>query len=201
MRWSDCCYLVRSDAYRVAGDASYVGVLRAAIASPSSRLLVVFRVGAWARAGVGPGRSLVRALTSAAYRWMGDRHGIELPFATVVGPGLKISHRVGGVIVHPDAVIGSGVTLTPGTVIGNNAGKPGAPRIGDFVVLSVGTKVIGDVTIGRGVQVGANSVVCKDLPADVVAAGAPARVLASSQPHLARFTDFEAVLGSAPVLS
>ena len=43
--------------------------------------------------------------------------------------------------------------------------------------LGTGVVVTPGVTIGRGVMVGANSVVTKDLPDHCVAAGAPARVL------------------------
>jgi maltose O-acetyltransferase len=54
-------------------------------------------------------------------------------------------------------------------------GKP--IRIGDRVWLGAGVLVCPGVTIGEGVTVGAGSVVTRDLPARVVAAGNPCRVL------------------------
>ncbi|MEZ5261025.1 MAG: acyltransferase [Acidimicrobiales bacterium] len=52
-----------------------------------------------------------------------------------------------------------------------------AVRIGAGSWLGTGTVVLPGVTIGRGVAVGANSVVTADLPDLAVAVGAPARVI------------------------
>ena len=53
----------------------------------------------------------------------------------------------------------------------------GPVRIGDNCWLGIGCVVTGGVTIGERTVVGANSVVTRDLPAGVIAAGAPARVI------------------------
>ena len=53
----------------------------------------------------------------------------------------------------------------------------GPTRIGSNVWLGVGCVVTSGVSIGDRCVVGANSVVTSDLPAGVIAAGAPARVL------------------------
>ena len=53
----------------------------------------------------------------------------------------------------------------------------GAIILEDDVWLATGTTVLAGVRIGRGTIVGAGSVVTKDLPAGVLAAGAPARVI------------------------
>jgi acetyltransferase-like isoleucine patch superfamily enzyme len=50
-------------------------------------------------------------------------------------------------------------------------------ELGENVWLGAGAKVLDGVRIGRNVVVGANAVVNADLPADVVAAGVPARIL------------------------
>lgn len=50
-------------------------------------------------------------------------------------------------------------------------------RIEDDVFLGAGCVVMPNVTIGRGTVVGAGSVVATSLPAGVVAAGSPARVI------------------------
>lgn len=50
-------------------------------------------------------------------------------------------------------------------------------RIGARVWLGGGTIVLPGVTIGDGTTIGAGSVVTKDVPAGVLAAGNPCRVL------------------------
>jgi maltose O-acetyltransferase len=53
--------------------------------------------------------------------------------------------------------------------------------IGDNVWLGGGVIVLPGVTIGDGTVVGAGSVVVRDLPADVVAVGSPARIVRRTQ--------------------
>ena len=50
-------------------------------------------------------------------------------------------------------------------------------RIGDNAWIGNNVSILYGVTVGDGVVVGANSVVTKDLPDNVIAAGAPARIL------------------------
>jgi maltose O-acetyltransferase len=50
-------------------------------------------------------------------------------------------------------------------------------RIGERVWLGSGVRVLQGATVGDGTGVGANSVVTRALPANVLAVGAPARVL------------------------
>lgn len=53
----------------------------------------------------------------------------------------------------------------------------GAIHIGDGVWLGHGVKVLSDVRIGEGAVVGAGSVVTKDIPANAIAVGVPAKVI------------------------
>ncbi len=98
-----------------------------------------------------------------------------------IGPGLRINHRAGGVVINPRARIGANVTLTPGVVIGNNAPDPTAPIIGDCAIVNVGAKIIGPISVGDRCQVGAGAVVIRDVPDDTVVAGVPARPIPSAQ--------------------
>ena len=50
------------------------------------------------------------------------------------------------------------------------------PTVGDRVVIGAGARILGPVVIGDDVQVGANSVVVKDVPAGAVVVGVPGRV-------------------------
>ena len=102
--------------------------------------------------------------------------GIILPPDATIGPGLLIYH-FGGIVINSRAVIGRECTLHHGVTIGNRTPGGGAPRIGDRVMLGVGCVVIGDITLGHDVEVGANAVVVRSLPDGAVAVGIPARVV------------------------
>ena len=52
-----------------------------------------------------------------------------------------------------------------------------APIIGDKVEICCGAKVIGGVTIGNNVIIGANAVVIKDVPNNCIVAGVPAKII------------------------
>lgn len=49
--------------------------------------------------------------------------------------------------------------------------------IGSNVCLGDNVIIVGPAKIGNGVVIGANSVVMRDIPANVIAAGAPLRIL------------------------
>lgn len=59
----------------------------------------------------------------------------------------------------------------------NNAGETAPVRIEDDVFIGMGCLVLKGVTIGNGSVIGAGSVVTRNIPPGVIAAGNPARVL------------------------
>ena len=90
--------------------------------------------------------------------------------------------------IGADCLLGSGVQITdtdfhalraPGRRFNNDPQQiESAPVvIEDNVFLGSGVMVLKGVRIGRNTVVGAGSVVTRSLPADVIAAGVPARVL------------------------
>jgi serine O-acetyltransferase len=87
-----------------------------------------------------------------------------------VGPGLYLYHGLG-------AVIGKGSRIGARALVCQGVTTGEGPLIGDDVHLWAGAKVIGKVTVGDRVEVGANAVVIRDIPADSLAVGVPARVV------------------------
>lgn len=53
----------------------------------------------------------------------------------------------------------------------------GTPVIGDNVKIGTGAKIIGGVTVGNNVFIGANAVVVKDVPDNCVVGGVPAKII------------------------
>lgn len=86
----------------------------------------------------------------------------------VIGENVIVS--VGSCVGH-DCVLGDEVHIAPGVLLGGGA------KIGARTFLGMGVAVLPSVQIGRNVIVGANAVVNRDLPDDVLAVGSPARVV------------------------
>jgi len=106
--------------------------------------------------------------------------GIEVPPRIPIGPGLVLMHTQGTVLGASS--IGRNVTIyhqvTLGAVAMDFAYTPTLrPIVGDDVVIGVGAKVLGGLTLGNGSMVGANAVVLKNVPPAHVAIGIPAKIL------------------------
>ena len=97
----------------------------------------------------------------------------------------------GGITIGDGTLIGHGCTLTTLNHAVDPARRadmlPAPVRIGRKVWLGAAVTVVPGVTIGDGAVVGAGAVVTKDVPADTIVAGVPARVV--------RATGFDSSLG------
>jgi serine O-acetyltransferase len=96
--------------------------------------------------------------------------GIEIPRTAQIGPGLYIGH-CGGITVSSRASIGRDCNLSQNITIGvSGAGeKRGAPTLGDNVYVAPGARLVGNITIGNNVKIGANAVIHKDVPDNAIA--------------------------------
>ena len=147
--------------------------------SPGFRAMVVYRFGVW-RMGVGSlaARAPLSVLYRMLYRKVRDRYGIEIPFTARIGRRVVFEHQH-GIVVHGLAEIGDDCVIRQGVTLGNRQiGRPyDAPRLGRRVNVGAGAMLLGAIQIGDDAQIGANAVVCDDLPAGAVAIGVPARVV------------------------
>jgi len=104
--------------------------------------------------------------------------GISLSLDTKVGGGLYIGHY-GGIVIHPQVVIGENCNISQGITIGEGGRgeKRGVPKIGDHVYIGPGAVIFGNIEIGSHVAIGANAVVTKSVPDNAVVGGVPAGIL------------------------
>ena len=104
--------------------------------------------------------------------------GIEIHPGAIIGSGLFIDHGM-GVVVGETTEIGDNVTLFQGVTLGGTGKQRGKrhPTIGSHVVVGAGAKVLGPITIGDYVKIGANSVVLQDVPDHSTVVGIPGRIV------------------------
>lgn len=108
--------------------------------------------------------------------------GIQIPSGTQNGPGLRISH-FGNIVVNPAAIIGKNFSIAQGTLIGSAQGKrKGTPVIGDNVIMSANSIVVGGVTIGNYVMIAPGAFVNFDVPSHSIVIGNPGRIIPSDHP-------------------
>ncbi|MEP6591356.1 MAG: serine acetyltransferase [Gemmatimonadota bacterium] len=90
------------------------------------------------------------------------------------GPGFVLVHSQ-GVVINGRVRGGANVYIEHQVTIG--AEKLRSPVLGDRVFVGAGAKILGAITIGSDVRIGANAVVVKDVPSRVTVGGVPARIL------------------------
>ncbi|WP_312717886.1 serine O-acetyltransferase EpsC [Mobilicoccus sp.] len=119
--------------------------------------------------------------------------GTEIHPGATVGRRFFIDHGM-GVVIGETAEIGDDVMLYQGVTLGGRTLNKGKrhPTLGNGITVGAGAKILGAVTLGDGSQIGANSVVVKDVAPNHVATGIPAktRVLSGEEdPVDAMFAD------------
>jgi bifunctional UDP-N-acetylglucosamine pyrophosphorylase/glucosamine-1-phosphate N-acetyltransferase len=100
--------------------------------------------------------------------------------SSYLGPGTKMGHfsYIG------DANIGADVNIGAGTVTCNFDGERKNPtEIGAGAFIGSDTMLVAPVKIGAGARTGAGAVVTKDVPANVLAVGMPARAIRKLGKH------------------
>lgn len=156
----------------------------------------------WARVAqqcvVNPGMLATLLLRIQQCLWRADHHllaKLVRPVASVlvgadfnpgmtIGRGLWIAHPH-GITIGFDLVIGDNVSLAGGVTAAASLRRDDVQRyavIEDGVGIGAHAVLVGNITIGRNAVVGANSVVLKDVPADAVVMGNPARKIGDRDP-------------------
>lgn len=105
-----------------------------------------------------------------------SRHktGIEIHPGAVIGNRLFIDHGM-GIVIGETAIIGNNCTIYHGVTLGGT-GKDKIkrhPTLKNNVLVGCGSKVLGNIVIGKNVKIGANSVVLKDVADNRTIVGIP----------------------------
>ena len=109
------------------------------------------------------------------------KYGFDISPTTSIGPGFYIGH-FGGVVISPDAILGSNINIAQGVTIGaTSRGKRlGAPTLGDRVWVGANAVIVGKITIGREALIAPGAYVNFDVPCNAVVLGNPGKVVSDS---------------------
>jgi serine O-acetyltransferase len=104
---------------------------------------------------------------------LGERLGLEVD-TTNIKEGLLIYHYNN--VVNGGSVIGKNCHLHGNNCIGNNGKTNECPIIGDNVMLGVGAKVLGNITIASNIKIAAGAVVVHSFEEEgITIGGIPAK--------------------------
>jgi len=180
MKFKEFKYLIYSDLFRYTEKKLVFLLLKNICLNPG------FKYTFWMRASLYLKRKGWFVLPFYVFaRWLLKhyqfKYGISIPYNTNIGPGLYIGH-FSGIVVNSDTVIGKNCNINQGVTVGTTYGgkQPGTPKIGDNVYIGPGSFIIGGISIGENVAIGANSVVTRDFPDNAVVAGSPAKHLSQN---------------------
>jgi putative colanic acid biosynthesis acetyltransferase WcaB len=105
--------------------------------------------------------------------------GIEMRWSLELGNNTQLWHGQ-ALVINPGTMIGSNCILRHSTTIGNKGADRRCPSIGNNVDIGANSCILGAVTVGDNVIIGAGSIVVKNIPANSVAVGNPAKVIKST---------------------
>ncbi len=102
----------------------------------------------------------------------------KIPYQAKIGRGSTFGYGGMGVVIHSKSIVGVNCTICQQVTIGGgNSRFPGVPVIGNNVYIAKGSIVMGGITIGNNVTIGANAVVTKPVSDNAIVAGVPAKIL------------------------
>lgn len=158
----------RAKAQWLYGGVDQKKILRAFL-SDGTLCLLMFRAMSWADKYM-----LLKPLAALLCKLNAFICGAVIGIGATFDSGFVVLHSV-GVVINKRVVGGKNIYLESGVVIGET--KRGCPVLGDNIFIGSGAKIIGDIEIGDNVTIGANAVVNKSFPGNVVLGGVPAKII------------------------
>ena len=151
-----------------------IGVLiKSWFSHPSLRLLINYRLARAIPNDFFGGSILKRFL------WLNivSKTGCHISPSAVLEPGVIFPHAT-GIVIGNNAHIKKGVKIFQNVTFAiEDEVADKAPTAQENAIIYAGAVVIGDITIGEGAVVGANSVLKINVPAGKSAVGAPAKII------------------------
>jgi len=119
-------------------------------------------------------KTLARYLSQYT-RWM---TGVEIHPGATIGRRFFIDHGM-GVVIGETAEVGDDVLMYHQVTLGGTSldKVKRHPTVGNGVLIGMGAKIIGAITVGDNARIGANAVVTRDVPENATVVGIPGKVV------------------------
>jgi serine O-acetyltransferase len=106
---------------------------------------------------------------------------VDIHPAASLGAGIFLDHAT-GIVIGETSVVGDDVSILQSVTLGGTGKERGDrhPKIGRGVLIGVGAKILGNISIGEGARVAAGAVVLSNVPPHATVAGVPAKVVGTS---------------------
>src|SRR6185437_6515476 len=103
---------------------------------------------------------------------------VDVHPAAKIGRGIMFDHAT-GIVIGETAVVEDDVSIMQDVTLGGTGKESGDrhPKIRRGVLLSLGSKILGNIEVGEYSRIGAGSVVLKAIPAGCTAVGVPAKLV------------------------
>ena len=116
----------------------------------------------------------LQPLANMIFRFMQLLLGCTIPYTVDLEKGVHIAHWH-GIVMNVKCKVGAGSVIYQNVTLGGIKGQYG-PTIGKNCIIGSGAVILGEISIGDNVHIGANAVVLKDVPANSIAVGVPAQI-------------------------
>ena len=110
--------------------------------------------------------------------WCAKSYNVDIHPAARIGKGLFVDHAM-GIVIGETAVVEDEVSIWHGVTLGSTFAEAGDrhPKVRRGATLAAHAIILGNIEIGEGAVIAAGSVVRTSIPAGMVAAGVPAKVI------------------------
>ena len=104
--------------------------------------------------------------------------GVDIHPAAQLGRGILLDHAT-GIVIGETAVVEDNVSIMQSVTLGGTGKESGDrhPKVRCGVLIGAGSKILGNIEIGRCSQIASGSVVLKPVPEKSLVAGVPAKVI------------------------
>lgn len=146
---------------------------------PGVHALVMHRVAHRLWCASLPPRELWRYVARLVSHFSRLLTGVEIHPGASIGRRFFIDHGM-GVVIGETAEIGDDVLMYHQVTLGGTSleRRKRHPTIGNDVLIGMGAKIVGAITIGDHCKIGANAVVNRDVPPNCTVVGVPGRIVA-----------------------